>query len=210
MAKGTLNALDQFIVDKTGIKMGFLYQDLYENYLSVIHDYCQHQKAKIRQNAKTELANHWNSHSRSITSTTKTEEKDPSSIFIHMRYISNNSDSCSIRNCGGTTNLFKQDMVQVFSTLFSKSKPRGLISWAAFEAAMAGLKFSDVPSLDSYLRSSPLKIWEYSIEITYSIDPTIHGLSAICCSSLASIWMERAVLRGGMNQTDKTDLIAST
>jgi hypothetical protein len=58
MAKGTLNALDQFIVDKTGIKMGFLYQDLYENYLSVIHDYCQHQKAKIRQNAKTELANH--------------------------------------------------------------------------------------------------------------------------------------------------------
>lgn len=49
MAKETSNTLDQFIVDTTGIKMGFLYQDLNENYLSVIDD------QKIGQNAKSEL-----------------------------------------------------------------------------------------------------------------------------------------------------------
>jgi hypothetical protein len=33
MAEGALNALDQFIIDKIGTKMGFLYQDLIEDYI---------------------------------------------------------------------------------------------------------------------------------------------------------------------------------
>jgi hypothetical protein len=46
MAEGALNALDQFIVDKTGTKMGFLYQDLIKDCVLGIEDYYQQQQAK--------------------------------------------------------------------------------------------------------------------------------------------------------------------
>jgi hypothetical protein len=55
MAGGALNALDQFVIEKTGTKIRFLYQDLIEDCVSDIQENCQQQKAKGIQNEKTEL-----------------------------------------------------------------------------------------------------------------------------------------------------------
>jgi len=41
MAERALNALDQFVIDNTGVKMGFLYQNLIEECLSDIQEYYQ-------------------------------------------------------------------------------------------------------------------------------------------------------------------------
>jgi len=158
MAKGALNALDQFIVDKTGTKMGFLYQDLIENCMSAIYDYCQQQKAKIGQNAKIELG------PLPIIETPSPEvrvqqrrQKEKTRPAYSSIYDISPTAAPAQPEIVEVLPIFKvkQDAVQVFSALFSKSKSRGSISWAAFEAAMVDLKFSIVPKFRSVFTFFP-------------------------------------------------------
>jgi hypothetical protein len=162
MAEGALNTLDQFVIDKTGTKMGFLYQDLIEDCVLDIQEHYQQQKAKIRQNAKTELA---------PPPTAPMIETPSPVVRVQQRRQKDKTRPAhsSIYDITPTTvtpaqpealeisPIFKakQDTVEVFSTLFSNSKSRGSISWAAFEAAMADLKFSVMPTFGSVFTFFP-------------------------------------------------------
>jgi hypothetical protein len=157
MAEGALNSLDQFIVEKTGTKMGFLYQDLIEDSVLDIQDYYQQQK-----NAKTELPPPPMATIIEITS---------AKVRVQQRRQKDKTRPAhsSIYDITPTTTLpaqletvempqifkVKQATVEVFSTLFSKSKARGSINWTAFESAMADLKFSVLPKSGSIFTFFP-------------------------------------------------------
>jgi len=154
MAEGALNALDQFIVDKTGTKMGFLYQDLIESCMSDITKSYQRQKAKIKQKANPELA------SPSINNTPTAElivqqrrEKEKtrpahSSIYDIAPPAARLTTGAETAQSPPIFKV-KSSTLEVFSTLFSKTEARGSVTLTAFEAAMADLKFSVMPRTGS-------------------------------------------------------------
>ncbi|RFU24060.1 hypothetical protein B7463_g12281, partial [Scytalidium lignicola] len=154
MAESALDALDRFIVNKTGTKMRILYQNLIEDCISDIQDNFQEQKAKLklappgvtppietcttdtqvqqrRQKQKTH-STHSSAHDITPTLTSHPEAVQTPPVF-----------------------KVKQDTIDVFSTLFLPSKSRGSISWTAFEAAMTDLKFSVEPKFGSVFTFLP-------------------------------------------------------
>lgn len=155
-ASGTLSALDQFVAEKTGTKMGFLYQDLIELCVSDIEDYLQKiktQKPKAelppyipiiesptpavqfeqrRQKDKTRPAHSSIYEITPATTPVKSEAVEPPPTF-----------------------KVKPDTFETFSTLFLKSEARGSITWAAFESAMADVKFSVIPKFGSVFTFLP-------------------------------------------------------
>jgi hypothetical protein len=162
MAKGALNALDQFIVDKTGTTIGFLYQDLNEDCVSDIQDHYQQQKAKIGQDAKTELAAplmapmiETSSAAVRVEQRRQKDKTRPAHSSVYE--IAPPAVSPAQPGTVEISPVFKvkQDTAEVFSTLFSKSESRGSISWAAFEAAMTDLKFSVMPKFGSVFTFFP-------------------------------------------------------
>ena len=162
MAEGALNALDQFICDKTGTKIEFLYQDLIEDCVRDIQVYYQQQKTKIGHNAKAELL--------PLPISPIIETPSPE-VRVQQRRQKDKSRPAhsSIYNITPATAApaqpetieippifrVKQDTVDVFSSLFSKSESRGSISWTAFEAAMADLEFSITPKFGSVFTFFP-------------------------------------------------------
>lgn len=158
MAEGALAALDQFIMEKTGAKLGFLYLDLIEECVSMIQDYCQQQKAQIGPKAKTELSpppfNETLSQEVRVQQRRQKAKTRPAHSSI---FDATPTTSPTQPEIGETQPIFrvKQATAEVFSTLFSRSESRGSISWAAFEAAMANLKFSVVPKFGSVFTFFP-------------------------------------------------------
>lgn len=146
---------------KTGTKIGFLYQDLIDDCVSDIQEQYLQQKAVIKQNAKTELA----------PPVAPVIETPSPAILVQQRRQKDKTRPAhsSVYDIAPTTltpaqpetaeisPIFKvkQDTVEVFSTLFSKSKSRGSISWAAFESAMTDLKFSVIPKFGSVYKFFP-------------------------------------------------------
>jgi hypothetical protein len=159
MAEGALNALDQFIVDKTGTKMGFLYQDVIDDSVVGIQEYYQQQKERIEQNAKVEIIlppiiDVPSSEVRVQQRRQKDKTRPAhSSIYDITPITATPTQPETIE----TSPIFKvkQATVDIFSVLFSKSGSRGSITWAAFEAAMADLKFSVIPKFGSVFTFLP-------------------------------------------------------
>ncbi|KFY67662.1 hypothetical protein V496_01486 [Pseudogymnoascus sp. VKM F-4515 (FW-2607)] len=160
MAEGALSALDQFVIDKTGTKLGILYQDLIEDCVSDIQDCYQKKKARVVQNAKAKASPPMlavvDVPSREVRIQQrrlkeKTRPEYPSIYEITPAPASAQLETAEIKQ------IFKvkQDTIKVFSALFSKSGSRGSISWTSFEAAMADLKFSVLPKFGSVFTFFP-------------------------------------------------------
>ncbi|KAH9888737.1 hypothetical protein F4778DRAFT_773521 [Xylariomycetidae sp. FL2044] len=148
MAEGALKALDQFIIEKTGTKLGFLYQDLVKECMAQLKTQLEQKPAEAefiplpagvpeppevivqqrRQKEKTRPAG------------SSTYEILPSA------HITASEDPIT-----ETPPPFKVKMstYETFSTLFSKSKARGSVSWTGFESAMGELGFSVLPKFGS-------------------------------------------------------------
>ncbi|KAK4150048.1 ipa protein [Chaetomidium leptoderma] len=153
MAEGALSKLDQFIVDKMGTKMGFLYQDLVQDCFADLEKQYQQAKAKMeeqenkmdwtpipvpapeprekrveerRQKEKTRPAH---SSVYEITPAAAQPGKEP-------------SPSSKILKVSSST-------AKMFSILFDKSLARGSVNWVDFEAAMADMGFSIMPKFGS-------------------------------------------------------------
>ncbi|TVY39828.1 hypothetical protein LOCC1_G004953 [Lachnellula occidentalis] len=155
MAAGALNALDQFIVEKTGTEMGFLYQDLIEKCVIDIQQYYQRQKTAAAQNAQPELL-------PALAETTevrveqrrqKHKTRPPHSSAYDISPNTTTAEPEKVERL--PVFKVKQDTVNTFSTLFSKSQSRGSITWMAFETAMADLKFSVMPKFGSVFMFCP-------------------------------------------------------
>lgn len=155
MSDGALNVLDQFIIETSGTKMGFMYQDLVEDCLSELQNQYQQAKAKLEQKDKTTPPPPFPAptfsqpppaervEERRQKEKTRPPHSSAYEIAPHAeKEVPAPSPPSQTFRVGSST-------AEVFSTLFNKSQSRGSVPWSAFEAAMADLGFSVVPKFGS-------------------------------------------------------------
>jgi hypothetical protein len=158
MAEGALSTLDQFIVEKTGSKMGFLYQDLIDDCVSHLQDQI---KSKTEQQTKADYVPLSSTSPQSpevrLQQRRQKEKTRPthSSIYQITSQPETTAEEDSEAPQPPQTFKVNSTTAEVFSTLFSTSESRGSVSWAAFEAAMADLGFSVVPKFGSVYTFCP-------------------------------------------------------
>jgi hypothetical protein len=161
MARGALTKLDQYLVEKAGSKIGFLYQDLVDDSVANIYRLIEVQKAK-GEKAKAEYQAPTNSEvSKSLIHQRRQKEKTRpahSSVYeiISQDAIPRDSDERS----SDPTDRFevKASTFAVFSSLLSRSSAaRGSIGWDGFAAAMTDLGFSIIPKVGSIYTFVPPK-----------------------------------------------------
>ncbi|KAF4628592.1 hypothetical protein G7Y89_g9563 [Cudoniella acicularis] len=159
MADGALNTLDQFIVDKTGAKMGSLYQDFIESCITNLQERFQQQKAKSEKHAATPLPAIIKTPSLEVRVQQRRQKEKTRPAHLCIYDIAPTAKVLPRPETMEKALVFKakQDIFDTFSTLFSKSDSRGSISWVAFEAAMADLKFSVMPKFGSVFIFFPPK-----------------------------------------------------
>lgn len=157
MAAGALNALDQFVVDKTGTKMGYLYQDLIEKCVTDIQEYYQRQKTAAAQNTQPELPLATPSAETPEVRVEQRRQKHKTRPPHSSAYDIIPNPTTAEPETVEPLQIFKvkPDTAKTFSTLFSKSQSRGSITWMAFETAMADLKFSVMPKFGSVFMFCP-------------------------------------------------------
>ncbi|KAI1069232.1 hypothetical protein LB507_008624 [Fusarium sp. FIESC RH6] len=152
-----LEALDQFVTERTGAKMGSLYQDQLEKAFQNIEE--QYQKAKEKSNTDTKAdvlpINTTPVHAKDRTETQKRKEKtrpEHSSI-----YATTMTDSNEEKEAAKPPQPVKvsSSTAEVFATLFDKAQSRGSLSWNSFEAAMSELGFSVIPRFGSVYTFRP-------------------------------------------------------
>ena len=149
MAEGALVMLDQYIVEKTGTKLGFLYQDLVEGCVSSIQDQYEQQKVKASKpqaEFKTPTAPEAPT---SIVQQRKQKEKTRlARPFLYEITPEANKDDQPAQS--KETFKVKPSTAAVFSSLFSRSSAaRSPVRWEAFVAAMTDLGFSIDPKVGS-------------------------------------------------------------
>ncbi|KAK0615104.1 hypothetical protein B0T17DRAFT_619923 [Bombardia bombarda] len=164
MAEGALKCLDEFVVDKAGTKMGFLYQDLVEDCLTDLEKQLEQAKAKAKaQKEKTK----WvplpipapQAPEKRVEERKKKEKTRPSQSseyemialsVLELSLADEDRPAPSARRFRVSAST-----AEVFSKLFSKASSRGTVPWVAFEAAMAEVGFSVVPKYGSVYTFDP-------------------------------------------------------
>lgn len=161
IAEAALKTLDDFIVRKTGAKLGFLYQDLVDDSVFKLEDQCREAASKtgalgttassgapplfIQESQPAEKIEQRRQKQKTRPATTSIYELAPS----HEVPIATELASLIVTPAPAPTFKVSPATAAVFSTLFTKSQSRGSVSWAAFEAAMAALGFSVLPRFGS-------------------------------------------------------------
>ncbi|KAK3939513.1 ipa protein [Diplogelasinospora grovesii] len=163
MAEGALKALDGFVVDKAGTKMGFLYQDLVEDCFSDLQNQYRQVRAKMEEQKKGKAAE-WTPPPPLLP--VSVPEKQPEKRIAPPPIAAEKTPAAAAIATGEEQQqpaplppppkqIFKvsPSTAAVFSTLLAKSpqsqRGRGSVTWQAFESAMADLGFSVVPKFGS-------------------------------------------------------------
>jgi hypothetical protein len=159
MASGALNTLEKFIVEKTGTKMGFLYQDLVQSCVLEVLDYYAQKKINIDKQTKVEVPSPLMEAATPEVRIQQRRQKDKTRPAHSSVYDIVSPETTSQPEITEPAQVFKvkQATFDVFLTLFSRSQSRGSITWTAFEAAMAYLRFSVMPTTGSVLTFFPPK-----------------------------------------------------
>jgi hypothetical protein len=159
MATGALTALDEYISEKTGTKLGILYQDLVDKCVCDIHEQYEQHKAKVKEDtAKPEYVVPTAPEARHtpeswIQQHRQKEKTRPahSSIYEITPQVTPAAPIAEEEPAQPrqTFNV-KPSTFAVFATLLSRSSaPRGSVTWDAFAAAMVDLGFSVIPKMGS-------------------------------------------------------------
>lgn len=152
MTEGALRTVDKFIIEKTGTKMGFLYQDLMEDCVSLLQEQL---KTKTEQQAKAksvQLPSETPQPQEVQVQQRKEKEKTrPAHSSIYEITLEQASSVFEESKDTSEPRIFKvkPSTVEVFTALFSRSESRGSITWIGFEAAMGDLGFSVMPKFGS-------------------------------------------------------------
>ncbi|KAH6896032.1 hypothetical protein B0T10DRAFT_397431 [Thelonectria olida] len=160
MADNALKKLEEFVIEKAGTKMGFLYQDLIEESLSDLQTQYQQEKAKLEQKdkGKVEYVPPISTSQLPDERLEQRKQKEKTRPATSPTYeITPRPEKASVEEPTAPTATFtvSATTAEVFSTLFSQSKSRGSVSWAAFEGAMAALGFSVLPKFGSVITFYP-------------------------------------------------------
>ncbi|KAI0439654.1 hypothetical protein F4803DRAFT_568229 [Xylaria telfairii] len=158
-AKAALAAFDEFVVHKTGTKMGFHYQDL-------VYDSLAKLRGHLAAHTQREAAKHTEDDNKSGYIPFPTEPPKPPEVRVQKRrqkektrpahssvYEIPSSDPEAADAAAAPPPpepfIVKPAVAEVFSTLFDRTQSHGSIPWASFEAALAELKFSVIPKVGS-------------------------------------------------------------
>ncbi|CZR66594.1 uncharacterized protein PAC_16495 [Phialocephala subalpina] len=144
MAEGALKALDEFVDEKTGSRMGFLYQDLVEECASTIDQYYQDRKAALVPNANEEDS--WpamESTSSDILIKQRKEKgktRPPHSSIFDMTPI---PPPTAPANDPQEKIKVKPSTLRTFEMFFTRAVAVGPIWFEELESAMKDLKFNE-------------------------------------------------------------------
>jgi hypothetical protein len=149
MAEGALATLDQYIVEKTGTKLGFLYQDLVGNCVSSIQQQYEQQKAKAsRGQAEYTAPTAPEPPSSDVQKRRQKEKTRPSQHPIYN--ITPQATTDDQPGSSKETFYVKPSTAAVFSSLFSRSSvARSPVRWDTFVAAMTDFGFTIDPKVGS-------------------------------------------------------------
>lgn len=136
-------ALDQFIVEKSSTKMGFLYEDLIEDCLADLQAQYQQMKAKV-ENSKYTAPPMLSIPEKQDERVEQRKEKEKTRPLHSSVYeiATRSTRPKEPDNLPAMVFNVSSTAAQVFSTLFDKALSRGSVSWVSFGAAMAELGFS--------------------------------------------------------------------
>ncbi|SPO01572.1 uncharacterized protein DNG_04245 [Cephalotrichum gorgonifer] len=157
VAQGALKALELFVADKSGTKMGLLYYDVIDECIADIHARYQEAKAKLEQQKQKQKEGTANIPHFPPTSepTPKfeqpvTQQKDKTRPLESTTYeLAPEQPAPESPAPPLPTFKVSSATADVFSALFDRSQSRGSVAWSAFESAMAELGFSVVPKFGS-------------------------------------------------------------
>ncbi|RFU75578.1 ipa protein [Trichoderma arundinaceum] len=149
MTTGALTALDQFVVSKSGSKLGFLYQDLMEECLADLRTQYQTTKAKLDKTEYIPLPTTTPQSVEDIVEQRRHKEKTRPSHSTIFEIIPTFKALKEEPSQPQQVLKVSATVGEVFYTLFEKSETRGSINWSAFEGAMAELGFSVMPKYGS-------------------------------------------------------------
>ncbi|KAJ1325944.1 hypothetical protein MN608_09145 [Microdochium nivale] len=155
MAEKALQSLDNFIVEKAGTKIGFLYEDLISGCLKSLEQIVDnsskssaHQKDAFVPLPSTDAAISVEAQIQQRQEKAKTRPEKPSVFEI-------TTSKAGPEACATTSPIsksteparlaVKSSTAETFATMFSKSEKRSPVAWSAFEAAMADAGFSIIP-----------------------------------------------------------------
>jgi len=159
MATGALTALDEYVLEKTGTKLGSLYEDLVDDCASNIFQQYEQQKANSRQ-AKVEYTVPTapevpESRIQQHKQKKKTRPRHSSIYDITPQAATAITSEEQLTPLRQTFEV-KASTFAVFSSLLSRSSTaRGSISWDAFALAMTDLGFSVNPKVGSIYTFDP-------------------------------------------------------
>lgn len=157
MADSALKTVDQFVVEKAGTKLGFLYQDLLEECISKIQAQYEQSKTKLNETEYTPPVSAPEQPDERLQQRRQKEKTRPSVSSNYEIAPSQEESRAAEKQAAPPAETFKvsASTAEVFSTLFAKSEARGSVSWAAFEGAMADLGFSVFPKFGSVFTFYP-------------------------------------------------------
>ncbi|USP77438.1 ipa protein [Curvularia clavata] len=149
MAEGALTTLDQYIAEKTGTKLGFLYQDLVDGCVSSIQEQYEQQKAKAsKPQAEYKTPTAPAAPTPLIEQRKQKEKTRPVQTSLYEITPQATKDDQPTQS--KETFEVKPSTAAVFSSLFSRSSAaRSPVRWEAFVAAMADVGFSIDPKVGS-------------------------------------------------------------
>ncbi|KAL1792916.1 hypothetical protein ACET3X_009423 [Alternaria dauci] len=155
MAEGALSTLDQYIVEKTGTKLGFLYQDLVENCVSSIEQQYERQKVKAsKPQAEYTTPTASEAAASDIQQRKQKEKTRPAQLSIYEITPQPAVDDEPAQSKDKFK--VKPSTADVFSSLFSRSSTaRSPVRWESFVAAMIDLGFSINPKVGSIYNFVP-------------------------------------------------------
>ncbi|KAF8853611.1 hypothetical protein BDZ45DRAFT_761244 [Acephala macrosclerotiorum] len=146
MAEGALNSLDEFVEQRTGSSMGFLYEDLVEECASTIDQYCQERKAVLAPKANDE--EDWPTIASTSTAILLQQRKEKGKTRPpHSSIFDMTPTAAPIVPADAPKQKIKvkPSTFRTITMFFTRSESVGPIWFEELEAAMKDLKFNEVP-----------------------------------------------------------------
>ncbi|KAF5001070.1 hypothetical protein FGRMN_1264 [Fusarium graminum] len=159
VAAKALDVLDQFVTEKTGTKMGSLYQDELEKTFQCLAEQYRQAKDKMDKDGKAPafvpIDTTPQDPSEKIENRKQKEKTRPAHSSIYS--ITPAGDSLPEKETvpPAESVTVSSTTAEVFATLFDRTQSRGSVGWTAFEAAMTELGFLVFPRFGSVYTFRP-------------------------------------------------------
>ena len=158
MATRALAALDDFVLQEAGMRLGSLYEEVLTDSLRELDFMYTDEQAKLtRAGTTTYVPLPKDSPPAGFTEPAQSRAKDKTRSSEPSVYTITSPPEAPQPFATEPTQLFKvkDATAMLFNTLFSRSEARGSVAWTDFEAAMADLRFSVTPRGGSRIAFNP-------------------------------------------------------